>query len=743
MRKMKLLLSAAVFVAAGAFTPVRAQFNGDPNVNTVVRDFPGMNSGVSRIATAPNGKSFVVWRQTNGSLAPQVRMQLIDSNGVRQWDSAGIIIDTLLGSASYVDQLVVDKKGDALYTLTDQRNPGTFKNRAVIYKIDQQGNSLWGTNGIVLYDTTTNPYYSYAGSICVTDSNNVIVAYTSDPNTRTFTTFEKYSPSGVMLWDTKKRLINLAGNPHVERPQMVSAGGENFNMIFVQKTQPAGFGQPALSTIYAQQFDGSGAAVWPALVRVSNKTIGAAFPSVSTDGYGGAFVTFTSSKPLPLSQTLQAAYGQRVYADGHLWDTTGKQLMVDNGIVLTTQYDYGNVFARQSNSYFGYMQLQDGATPSVHAVGMQKLDTAGNRLFDSISGLVLAPMNTGANVPNPVSLKLMDSSLVAVYTTGPNTSSPFIMKIMAKKVDFSGANLWASGPVAISTASSNKGKMMAGDYSHNQIVVSWNDSRATAAPTGPSYPGGVYVQNIRFDSLRGVICPTVTMDTIASMLPDAAPLTLTAGHPAGGTYYGTGVTNGVFDPAVSGLGTFTITYVYSVNPCLDSATTTVTVKCPAVSMDALDTILRNHGPLTLTGGHPAGGTYSGTGVTNGVFDPLEAGAGTFTITYHYDVPPCHDSAMTTITVLQPSGIRDIEARNLFECYPNPANGQFLVTLKQNVTGNVTVRVTGVDGREIMSDSRYSNGKYSHSFDLSHVANGIYIVEVKTPAGTASAKLIKQ
>ena len=40
-------------------------------------------------------------------------------------------------------------------------------------------------------------------------------------------------------------------------------------------------------------------------------------------------------------------------------------------------------------------------------------------------------------------------------------------------------------------------------------------------------------------------------------------------------------------------------------------------------------------PLTLTGGSPAGGTYSGTGVSGGAFDPSVSGTGTFNITYTY------------------------------------------------------------------------------------------------------------
>jgi hypothetical protein len=44
-------------------------------------------------------------------------------------------------------------------------------------------------------------------------------------------------------------------------------------------------------------------------------------------------------------------------------------------------------------------------------------------------------------------------------------------------------------------------------------------------------------------------------------------------------------------------------------------------------------ICENVNPYTLTGGQPAGGLYSGSGVSNGIFDPITAGVGSHIITY--------------------------------------------------------------------------------------------------------------
>jgi hypothetical protein len=63
----------------------------------------------------------------------------------------------------------------------------------------------------------------------------------------------------------------------------------------------------------------------------------------------------------------------------------------------------------------------------------------------------------------------------------------------------------------------------------------------------------------------------------------------------------------------------------------------------------------NDAPIILEGGTPAGGVYSGTGVSlsgaDYIFDPAISGTGTFTLTYTYtDANTCSNSATSDITV---------------------------------------------------------------------------------------------
>src|SRR5690606_26950856 len=98
-----------------------------------------------------------------------------------------------------------------------------------------------------------------------------------------------------------------------------------------------------------------------------------------------------------------------------------------------------------------------------------------------------------------------------------------------------------------------------------------------------------------------------------------------------------GVSNGIFDPVASGVGTHVITYSYTDgNGCQADTQQAVTVYAlPVVSFNALTDVCLNGPAVLLTGGTPSGGQYFGTGVTNNQFDPALAGIGQHTIQYAF------------------------------------------------------------------------------------------------------------
>jgi gliding motility-associated-like protein len=171
-----------------------------------------------------------------------------------------------------------------------------------------------------------------------------------------------------------------------------------------------------------------------------------------------------------------------------------------------------------------------------------------------------------------------------------------------------------------------------------------------------SYTDGNSCTNTATNTITVLALPVVTFAALADVCINTASFPLSGGNPAGGTYSGTGVNGSNFDPALSGVGTFNVTYTYT-DPaagCTNSAVQPQVVNAlPIVTLQPFGDICVSTPSFLLTGGNPTGGTYSGPGVVANIFDPLTAGVGTHVITYTYTDPNtnCTNTADTTINVI--------------------------------------------------------------------------------------------
>ena len=131
--------------------------------------------------------------------------------------------------------------------------------------------------------------------------------------------------------------------------------------------------------------------------------------------------------------------------------------------------------------------------------------------------------------------------------------------------------------------------------------------------------------------------PLVSLSPMLPICENDGPIELTGGLPSGGTYSGPGVISGYLYPNIAGIGTKTIVYTFNnADGCVSTASIDVDIQTsPAISLTDFADACYNETPYLLSGGLPLGGTYSGPGVTAGVFDPSSAGVGTHSITYSY------------------------------------------------------------------------------------------------------------
>lgn len=227
--------------------------------------------------------------------------------------------------------------------------------------------------------------------------------------------------------------------------------------------------------------------------------------------------------------------------------------------------------------------------------------------------------------------------------------------------------------------------------------------------------------------------PVITANATATTVCEGDMITLSG---AGGVSYAwdNSVTDGTAFAATA-TTTYNVTGT-DANGCTNTDNVTVTVNpLPTVSMTALAQVCVYNAAFDLTVGTPAGGTYSGTGVAAGQFDPATAGTGTHTITYTYtDGNNCTNTATTDIVVDACSGLEE-QAEMFVKVYPNPTNG--LVTINTNLSDIKTIQIIDLTGKVIIE-----NG-VNTTFDLSSLSTGKYIVRIETANSVYRTSIVKK
>ncbi|MCC6252597.1 MAG: T9SS type A sorting domain-containing protein [Bacteroidia bacterium] len=210
--------------------------------------------------------------------------------------------------------------------------------------------------------------------------------------------------------------------------------------------------------------------------------------------------------------------------------------------------------------------------------------------------------------------------------------------------------------------------------------------------------------------------PTVSIPPTAEYCASVSNVILSGGTPLGGYYMGVGVINdSIFYPSLISGSSTTVQYYYTdINGCTNSASQTISLTpAPVVSMNIPSTACIDGGLVTLTGS-PAGGTFSGQGVSGNNFNPAVAGPGTYSIIYSYtDANGCSASISQNITVtsggiplVQPLSPLCVNSAPINFAY-SPVGGIFS---GPGVLGNTfNPALAGAGTHEIVYTVTFSNG----------------------------------
>ncbi|TSJ45012.1 M43 family zinc metalloprotease [Fluviicola chungangensis] len=189
---------------------------------------------------------------------------------------------------------------------------------------------------------------------------------------------------------------------------------------------------------------------------------------------------------------------------------------------------------------------------------------------------------------------------------------------------------------------------------------------------------------------------------------------------------------------VSTSGTYTATTTVASCPSVASNSISVTVNPnPTVSFGSVPMLCVTDGPYTLIQGSPAGGTYSGSGVSGNQFNPATVGISSTTVTYNYtNGNGCSGSAQTTVTVDGCASIAENEL-DFITVYPNPSTGSF--TISSGVVNLNSIKVFNALGQVVYEISNLQDSK--QDVDLKNMAKGVYTIRVLTEVGTQHIPIV--
>lgn len=289
-------------------------------------------------------------------------------------------------------------------------------------------------------------------------------------------------------------------------------------------------------------------------------------------------------------------------------------------------------------------------------------------------------------------------------------------------------------------------------------VTYWADAGATISLTTPGAldsSGTYYIQKIATGGCADIKPVSIVIDTTPDLnvidppavcFPTTVDVTNTytdLNSTTGTVTYWTDIiaTIPLTNPtAVAVNGTYYIKK--SVGGCFDIKSVKVIIRpLPVVTYTQTPLIVcDNDSPLTLAGGSPAGGTYTGTGVTANVFDPAVAGSGSWPIVYTYsDVYTCTDMASQTILVDLCTGIEAATASQLsvVSVFPNPFSASITLTGIENSADVVMYNVIGAQ----VGSWRIVNS--AATLQMENVPSGVYFLHIKTDSGTLIEKIVKE
>ncbi|MBW6477947.1 MAG: T9SS type A sorting domain-containing protein [Bacteroidales bacterium] len=447
--------------------PLYAQWSDDPMQNLQISGLPGEQT-IAKTAVCPNGDYYIGYFSSEGGNY-NVRLQRLDNQGNKLWGENGILVSDHPSMTWLTDwDMTADHENHAILTWQDIRSGGN--NNTVAYRIAPDGTFVWGDDGIMLSGSTA---FDVSPKVTVTEINNAVFAWQSD----NVIIMQKISPAGTKQWGDWG--ITLTSPNRYSWPQLLPVGEDEIIMKFFDDSGPT---WAPTRHIHAQRFDADGDPVWPSVTVVNDEgNIQAwhqilSFVNDGNDGFYIAWHDFT------MSVAQASSWIQHINSDG-------VAQFQANGVLLSERNNYNQFYpsiakpADDENVYVYWREVT--GDQNFWGIYAQKVSPEGTRLWGDEGKVIFA---VGNQAYFPLFAGPVDDDVVLVYDNGSE-------HIKASRINNQGSFVWDPSDVSLSNVSSSKSHFSSSGFDGNQWVFAWGDNRDGAA--------NIYAQNLKKDGSIG------------------------------------------------------------------------------------------------------------------------------------------------------------------------------------------------------------------------------------------------